>query len=338
MKQIVLTAPYTFEISDVPVPEPADNQVLVKIRQFGICGSDIQMYRGLHKYMTYPVIIGHEVAAVVEKVGKDVVGFSKGDNVTVEPQIFCDECYPCKSGRFNVCENLKVLGVHLDGLAREYAVLETFCLHPCDGLDTDETALIEPLAVGVGCVKRAGDISGQNVVVVGAGTIGNLVAQSAKAMGAADVMITDINQKKLDYAKECGINHCVNTAERPLKECIEEAFGMRKADVIIDCAATRGSILSILEAARPSSKIIVTGNFKYPIEIEMPVLQRQEISLIGHMMYVFEDFSDAIRLVQEKKVKLQGFATQRYGIDELDEAFKFIEENPDDVMKVMISI
>ena len=151
-------------------------------------------------------------------------------------------------------------------------------------------------------------------------------------------MVTDMKQKKLDYAKQCGIGNCVNTAQTSLSDAIDDVFGARRADVIIDCAATRGSMTSILAAARPSSQVIVTGNFKAPVEIEMPVLQRQEISLVGHMMYVREDFEDAIRFVRDGTVNLEGFVTQQYASDKLDEAFAFIDENPDDVMKVAISM
>ena len=338
MKKVILTAPYTFEYAEAPIPEITDDQVLLKVRQIGICASDMQMYHGLHKFMTYPVVVGHEAAATIEKVGANVKDYKVGDNVTVEPQVFCGECYPCRIGRFNVCEHLKVMGVHKDGFACEYFAIDPKYLHACEGLTTDETTLIEPLAVGVGSARRAGDLHGKNVVVVGAGTIGNLVAQSAKALGAEKVMVTDIKDKKLNYALECGVDYAVNTMDKTLKSVIEDTFGIQKADVIIDCAATRGSFASILEAARPASTIVITGNFKAPVEVFLPVLQRQEISLLGHMMYVREHYQEAIAAVREKRVNLSGFATQHFDFDNVNEAFKFVDENPDDVMKAMIRI
>ena len=338
MKKYILTAPYTIETQQAPIPEITDDQVLLKINYYGICGSDIQMYHGLHKYMTYPVVIGHEVSASIEKLGKNVTEYGVGELVTVEPQVFCGQCWPCRMGRFNVCQHLRVMGVHQDGFACEYFAIDPSYLHRCKDLDPKLAALIEPLAVGIGSVKRAGDLNGQNVVIVGAGTIGNLTAQSAQALGAGHVMVTDINQRKLDYAGQCGVEYCINTKDISLKEAIENTFGARRADIIIDCAATRGSIAAILEAARPSSKIIVTGNFKAPVEIEMPVLQRQEISLIGHMMYVREDFEDAIRFAAGGQVKLDGFITKTYPADEVTKAFQYIDEHPDDIMKVVISL
>ncbi len=334
-----LTAPYTIDFQDATIPEIKAGQVLVKVLYVGICGSDIQMYHGLHKYMTFPVVFGHELSAEVVKVGASVSGYAEGDLVTVEPQVYCGECYPCQSGRFNVCEKLKVLGVHADGFMAQYAAVDAKYLHHCEkGMDPQQCALVEPLAVGVGSVKRAGSYKGANVLVVGAGTIGNMAAQAAKALGAAKVMVSDINPKKLALALECGIDYAVNVAERPLKEYIAENFGARKADIIIDAAATMSGFKGILEVARPNSTIIVTGNYKQPLEIEMPLIQRQEINLLGHMMYVREDFADAIRFIKEGKIHTKGFITAVYPFMKTREAFKFIDEFPNDFMKLLIDV
>lgn len=339
MLQVKMPEAYKMEFQDVEVPEINDGQVLLKIKCFGVCGSDIQIYHGKHKYMSFPVVLGHEIAAEVVKTGKNVQGFAVGDKVTLEPQVVCGHCYPCETGRFNVCESLKVLGVHLDGCAAEYFAADPWNLHKCPkDMPDDIIALVEPMSVGVGAVKRGGNYKGANIVVVGAGTIGNLTAQAAKALGAESVMITDINQKKLDYAKKCGIDYCINTKEKSLKDAVIESFGKRKADIIIDCAATRGSFNSILEAARRSSTIVISGNYKEAMEFEVPLIQRQEISMIGHMMYVKEDFADAIRFLAEGKVLVGGFISQRFGISDFQKAFEFIDEHPDDVMKVLIEI
>ena len=338
MKQAIFKTPFTIEYKETNVPKINEHQVLLRVKSIGVCGSDIQMYHGLHKYMTYPVIPGHEVAAVVKSVGSSVTGFSVGQRVTVEPQVFCGTCYPCKIGRFNVCENLKVKGVHTNGFAAEYVAIEAEYLHLCpDDMPFDLIALVEPLAVGVGAVKRS-KYQDANIAVIGAGTIGNLTAQAAQALGAKRVLITDYIDSKLEYATNCGIEYCVNTSGSSLKEAIEQTFGERKADVIIDCAATKGSFQSAIDASRPSSEIIITGNFKVPIELEPPQIQRREISIIGHMMYVREDFADSIAYLANGKINVDGFITQRYGFDKFADAFGFIDENPNDVMKALIEI
>lgn len=338
MKKAIFTAPYKIEFQDTSIPEIRPDEVLLKIISIGVCGSDIQMYHGRHKYMTYPVVPGHEVSAVIEKVGAQVKDFKVGDRVTVEPQIACGHCYSCSIGRFNVCESLKVKGVHADGFAAEYVAVESSFLHLCPAdMDFDKITLVEPLAVGVGSVKRA-HYKGANIAVIGAGTIGNLIAQSAQALGAGKVMVTDFLDSKLDYAKQCGIEYCVNTKDIGLTKAIENTFGDRKADIIIDAAATRGSFMSALDASRTSSEIIITGNYKDPMELEVPRLQRREVNLIGHMMYVREDFADAIRFLATGKVNTNGFVSQRFDLKDFDFAFNFIDGHPDDAMKAVIEI
>ena len=334
-----LVGPYKIDLEEVERPSITKDQVLLKIHSLGICGSDVQMYHGLHKYMTFPVVIGHEAGATVAEVGEDVTDYKVGDKVTVEPQVACGQCYPCQIGRFNVCEHLKVMGVHQDGMACEYFAVEPKYLHRCpQDMPTEHIALVEPMAVGLGSVKRAGDVHEKNVVVVGAGTIGDLTAQAAKALGAEHVMITDLVDEKLEIARKCGIELAVNTKDMTLKQAIEDAFGVRKADVIIDTAATRGSFMSILDAARPSSKIVVTGNYKAPMELELPIIQRQEIELIGHMMYVREEFQEAIQMLSSGQVDPTYVISKKLPFAQIADGFKYIEDNASTVMKVMLEL
>jgi len=288
--------------------------------------------------MTFPVVGGHEAGAVVERAGAQVRGFSPGDRVAIEPQVFCGECYPCKIGRFNVCERLQVLGTHTEGLLAEYVALDPRCLHRCPAdMDFDLITLVEPMAVGVGAVKRS-RYKGANIAVIGAGTIGNLVAQAAQALGAGQVLLTDLMDKKLEYARACGVKNCVNTRERTLAQAIGEVFGDRRADVIIDAVGIPASFAAALDASRPSSEIVITGNYKEPVQVELPRLQRREVNLIGHMMYVREDYEDAIRMLYGGEVCVEGFITQRFTMEGLREGFAYIDANPGEVMKAVVSV
>lgn len=339
MKVARLVAPFDIQFQEAPIPEITEDQVLLKIICFGVCASDQQIYHGKHKYAAMPVTMGHEVSAVVEKTGASVTEYKVGDKVTIEPQVTCGECEPCKQGRFNVCENLKVMGVHMDGCNCEYFAVEPKYLHhvPQD-LPDEMVALVEPLSVGVGSIKRSKTFKGGNVVVVGAGTIGNCVAQAAKGLGADKVMVTDLNQDKLDYALECGIDYVVNTKDISLKDAIEKTLGKKKADVIVDCVAHPAVFQTILDAARPNSEIILTGNYKDPVQFEVPRIQRNEISLIGHMMYVREDFADAIRLLAEGKITVTKTISQVFDFNQYPEAMKFADEHPNDVMKMIVKM
>ena len=339
IKEII---PGAFEFTEDPIPEIGPDQVLLKVLYIGVCASDQQIYHGLHKSVTedkLPRIMGHEVSATIVKVGENVTDFKEGELVVVEPQVTCGHCYPCIKGRFNVCEELSVMGVHQDGFIREYAACDAKLLHHTPaGMDPELAAIVEPLSVGVGSIKRSRMFKGGNVVVVGAGTIGNCVAQAAKNLGADKVMVTDINQDKLDYALECGMDFAVDTTKISLKDAIDQHFGLRKADVIVDCVAAPPVFQTILDATRPSSEIIITGNYKAPLTIEVPRIQRREVEILGHMMYVREDFADAIRLLAEGKINTRKLISQRWEFEQYAEAFAFADAHPLDVMKMVVKV
>lgn len=212
MLQQVMTAPGQIIFQEVPVPEPAKGQVLIKIMKIGVCGSDIHVYHGEHPFTSYPVTQGHEVSGEIAKLGEGVTGFEPGQKVTIQPQVVCGQCHPCRHGKYNLCEELKVMGFQTTGTASHYFAVDAAKVTPLpQDMSFDEGAMIEPLAVAVHAVKRAGDVTEQKIAVLGAGPIGILVAQTAKGMGAHSVMITDVSDIRLAKAKECGVDFTVNT-------------------------------------------------------------------------------------------------------------------------------
>lgn len=320
------------------MPVIGADEVLLRVTHVGVCGSDMQMYHGKHKYATLPAVIGHEAAGVVEAVGADVTGFAPGDKVAVQPQLVCGTCYPCEIGRENVCESLKVMGVHADGFAAEFVAIKPSMLHHCPAdMPLELAVMAEPVAVAVGAVRR-GAYEGANIAVIGAGIIGNLIAQVAAHMSGRPVLIADIQEKRLALAKQCGISHTADLTKTSLKEAIAETFGARKADIIIDAAAVRASFQDAIGAARPASQIIITGNYKEEMALEVPLLQRREVDLIGHMMYTPADFALAIDYLAKGIVKADMLITKRYPLDETAEAFTYVDENPADIMKVLIEV
>ena len=179
MLQQVMTNPGEITFREVPVPEVKDDQVLVKIRNIGICGSDIHVYHGKHPFTKYPVTQGHEVSGEIAEIGKNVSGFQIGQKVTIEPQVYCGHCYPCRHGKYNLCEELKVMGFQTTGTASEYFAVDASKVTPIpEDMSYEEGAMIEPLAVAVHGVKQMGDVKGMNITVIGAGPIGNLVAHT----------------------------------------------------------------------------------------------------------------------------------------------------------------
>ena len=181
MLQQVMTNPGEIIFREVPVPEVKENQVLVKIMNIGVCGSDIHVYHGKHPFTKYPVTQGHEVSGEITELGKNVTEFHVGQKVTIEPQVYCGHCYPCRHGKYNLCEELKVMGFQTTGAASEYFAVDASKVTPIpEDMSYEEGAMIEPLAVAVHDVKQIGDVAGMNSAVLGAGPIGNLVAQAAK--------------------------------------------------------------------------------------------------------------------------------------------------------------
>jgi len=340
MRQAVMTSPGIIEFREAPVPGIDDDQVLVKVMSIGVCGSDIHVYRGEHPYTSYPVVQGHEVSCVVEETGKNVTGFNKGDRVAIEPQVSCGKCYACTHGMYNICDELMVLGFQTTGTASDYfAVSADKLVKLPDTMEFAHGAMMEPLAVGVRAVSKAGDLNGKKVVVLGAGPIGNLVAQTAKASGAAGVMAVDLNDLRLKKASACGIDHTVNPESEDLKTAIEKAFGRYEmADVFFECAGAPATMTASLTLARKGTPIVVVAVFGEKVEMDMALVNENELTLIGTARYVIEDFDTAIRLVNTGKIKLSPLITDYFDFEDFGKAYRRIEDEKEKVMKVMITV
>jgi L-iditol 2-dehydrogenase len=335
-----MTQPGEIEFRDVQKPSVADEQVLIQIRRIGVCGSDIHVYHGLHPYTGYPVVQGHEVSGVVAEVGQGVQGLAVGDKVTFTPQVTCGACYPCQHGMYHICESLKVMGFQTDGAGQEFFPVQADkVLKMPEHVSLDQAALVEPVAVAVHALLRAGeDLAGKRVLVLGAGTIGNLTAQTARAMGASAVMITDISAYKLDQAQACGIELAVNTGEEDLGEAILRHFGPSRADLILECVGVQDTITQAVENARKGTTIVVVGVFGTEPTVNLGLVQDRELSLVGTLMYQRSDYERAIELVAGGKLCLDELVTHRFPFEAYLEAYEAIEASEGRYMKVMIEL
>ncbi len=340
MLQATMVEPGKIVFDDVAIPEIGNDEVLIKVMRIGICGSDIHVYHGKHPYTSYPIIQGHEFSGKVVKIGKNVRSFNKGDRVVVQPQVVCGVCYPCRTGHYHICDNLKVMGFQTDGWAREYfKAEESKVLTMPEGLTYDEGALVEPLAVACHALKRAEiDIFNKNILVLGAGPIGNLVAQAARAKGANKVMITDISDYRLNLARDCGLDIAVNVKEEKLEKVISEEFGPDKSDIVLECVGAQPTITQAVNNARKGSTIIVVGVFPENASINMGFVQDRELKLIGTLMYKEEDYVEAIELIAGNKIITDKIITGHFHFKEYDKAYQYIEKSKDKVMKVMIKV
>lgn len=339
MLQQVMTAPGVIEFREVPTPAPKEGEILLKMERIGVCGSDIHVYHGKHPFTSYPVTQGHEVSATVVETGKNAQGFQPGQLVTVEPQLTCGVCHPCRHGKYNLCENLKVMGFQSTGLASEYFSVSADKVTPLpETLTADEGAMIEPLAVAVHAVKRMGEIKDRDIIVIGAGPIGNLTAQTAMGLGAKRVAITDVSDIRLQYAKDCGIPYCVNTLDNDFDAAMNGIFGADKADAIFDCAGNNHTIGQAVSYARKGSAIVLVAVFADMAQVDLAVLNDHELDLNTSMMYRHGDYVEAIRLVSENKVRLSPLISAHFPFREYLSAYEYIDKNRETTMKVIIDL
>ena len=342
MRQVVLIEPEHLEFREVPAPRAEDlgpHQVLVNIKRIGICGSEIHSYHGQHPATYYPVVQGHEYSGIVTAVGPEVTVCKPGDKITARPQLVCGECAPCRRGQYNVCEHLRVQAFQADGAAQDFFVVDDDrVVRLPDDMPLDYGAMVEPAAVGTHAASRAGDLRGKNVVVSGAGAIGNLVAQAVISAGAKKVLITDVSDLRLEVARQCGIEHTLNVSKTPLSEGVKEVFGDEGYQAGFEVAGVESSIRSLMETIEKGSTIVVVAVFAKDPALSMFYLGEHELTLVGTMMYRHEDFVRTVQNIAAGTVKLEPLITNRFRFEEYDDAYKFIAANRTTSMKVMIDL
>lgn len=342
MRQVVLTAPKQIEFREVTAPEAKDlkaHEVLLRIRRIGICGSEIHSYHGQHPATFYPVVQGHEYSADVVAVGDAVTVVRPGDHATGRPQLVCGVCNPCKRGQYNVCSNLRVEAFQANGVAQDYFVIsDDRVVKLPDGLSLDFGAMIEPTAVAAHATARPRALEGRNVVVSGAGTIGNLIAQFAQARGAKKVVITDISDYRLEKARECGIAHTLNVAKASLADKLQELFGDEGYQVGFECAGVESSVRSLMATVEKGGDVIIVGVHAKDPAISMFHLGEHELNLIGSMMYRHEDYLKAVEEVAAERIHLGPLVSNRFPLEQYREAYEFIDAHRETCMKVLIDL
>jgi len=319
--QTLISSPH--QVAWVQAPEPVLNpgEVLLKPLAVGICGSDIHVFEGQHPFVSYPVYPGHEVAARVVALGSGVDASWKGALVALEPSITCGRCEACRSGHYNICENLKVMGFQAPGAMAEHFVTPTQYLHHLpESLEPELGAMIEPLAVATHAVALT-VVQGHKVGVLGAGTIGLLVAQVARAYGAASVEIVDLLETRRKVAEGLGL---------PAK-----APDQAKYDLIFECVGSEKALEAAIQGIHKGGSIIVLGVYGKPASITAGLIQDWEIGLKGSLMYTYRDYQEAIRLLAGGQVQVKPLITHRFALAEVETAFQAALER-EKALKVML--
>src|SRR4030042_2023069 len=340
MRQAIMTAPGVIEYRNIAEPEKInDNEILLRIKKIGICGSDIHVYHGEHPAVQYPVVQGHEYSAVVEAIGRNVTKAKPGTKATARPQLVCGSCSPCKRGQYNICKKLKVEGFQSPGVAQDLFVIpeERLVVLP-DIMTFEQGALIEPSAVGAHATRRAGDLHGKNVVISGAGTIGNLVAQFAKIRGAGKVLITDISDYRLRIAKKCGIEGVLNVARTTFEKGVKTYFGEEGFHIGFEAAGVQASLDALISFVENGGDIIIIGVYAENPVMNMYYVGEHELNVYGSMMYPQEDYEFAVKMITDGKIITAPLIPRDFPFEKFLDAYRFIDEKGHKIMKVMIDL
>lgn len=335
MKSVYLIAPKQVTVMDIPAPTSVrDDEVMVQIHAASICGSDIGAFRGTNALVSYPRVLGHELAGEIIAAGA-ASGFQTGERVALEPYINCGHCYPCSIGRTNCCENLKVLGVQTDGGMVEQFVHPARLVHRLpEGMSWEDAALIEPLTISLHSTHRAGVKAGEHVVICGAGPIGLLAASVALAYGAVPIMIDPINER-LELARAFGAQFTINPVETNAVERIREITNGRMAEVVLEASGATPSISATLDYVSYAGRIALTGWPKEKIAMDTGMYTKKEVDIRGSRTSSGE-FPEAIELIQSKKVPVQKLISlNTHSLAGLAPAVEEMSAHPEKFIKII---
>ena len=336
MNYIVCQEPGTFLLKEGDMPQPKEGESLLRIRKIGICGTDIHAFGGRQPYFNYPRVLGHELAA--EYVSGKAKGFKKGDAVSFIPYFNCGTCVACRNGLTNCCSSIQVFGVHIDGGMAEYVVVpDAYLLHG-EGLDFDELALVEPLAIAAHGIRRAGVRAGETVLVMGAGPIGIGLIQFAQQVGA-QVIVLDVNTHRLDFCKnELGVGAKIN----PLNEDVIERLSALTNDdmptVAIDATGNRNVMNNAFQYLAHGGRYVLVGLQKGELVFSHPEFHKRESTLMSSRNATREDFEYVIESIKSGKINPKKYITHRINFKDLPADFETLIAPENNVIKALVEL
>jgi L-iditol 2-dehydrogenase len=331
VKAAVLHAPGEIRIEERERPRPGPREVLVKVTAVGVCGSDVHYYehgRIGPFVVEAPLILGHESAGRVAELGEGVTKHAEGDRVTLEPGVPCGRCRECRAGRYNLCADVVFFATPpIDGAFAEFVVIhEDFAFALPDELSDEEGALMEPLSVGVWACRKAGVSAGDRVLVTGAGPIGLLAMQCARAFGATDVAVSDVNPHRLELALRTGATRTATPGDE-----LGDDF-----DALIECSGHPGALTAGIKALRPAGTAVLVG--MGPGEegtLPLSAIQTREIWVTGTFRYA-NTYPTAIALAATGRVDLKAIMSGRFELDEAEAALRAGREDPESVKPMVL--
>jgi alcohol dehydrogenase len=340
MKAIQLEKPGHFRTIEIPEPqEPGAGEALVRVHRVGICGTDLGGFLGKMPFYSYPRIPGHELGVEVMAVGSGVSNVKAGDRCSIEPYINCQNCFPCRKGNGNCCENLQVLGVHTDGGMRREFIVPARKLHPSSKLSWDQLALVETLAIGCHAVYRANPQPDESVLIIGAGPIGLSTLEFVKLSGARTIVL-DLNQQRLDFCKaKMGANDTVlSRGDGSEIQVLKELTHGILPTVVIDATGSNKSMSHALNYAGFTGRVVYVGITTAEVSFGHPLMHRRELTLLASRNALPQDFGRIIKLIEDGKIDTRPWITHRSRFDELISLFPSYTKPETGVIKAMMSI
>ena len=339
MKAIQIEKPQSFRRIEIPSPpSPAPGEALVRVRRVGICGTDYSGFLGKMPFFSYPRIPGHELGVEVIAVGQGVTNVRPGDLCSVEPYMNCGRCFSCRAGRGNCCENLKVLGVMMDGGLTEQIILPAHKLHPANALTPEQCALVETLAIGCHAVDRGAPRPGESVLVIGAGPIGLSVIEFAKLSGARTI-VADINRQRLAFVRDVmGVPDTIVAGESALEDLSRLTDGTL-AQVVIDATGSAASMSSCMSFASFTGRVVYVGITQQTLSFpHAPIMHRRELTLLASRNALPPDFTRIIGLIEQGAINTAPWITHQAPFDEMTDAFLTWVKPESGVIKAVVSV
>jgi threonine dehydrogenase-like Zn-dependent dehydrogenase len=339
MRAAVTHAPRAMELrDDVPEPgPPGAGEVVVRPEAVGICGSDFHFFSGeLHEAVgaSLPRVQGHEVAATIETVGADCGGeLAPGVRVALWPLTPCGECYPCRVGRGNVCDRFRLIGIHVDGGLQEQFTVPSAQVFPVGDQGPLSAAFAEPTSIAVQAVARAGVASGERVVVLGAGPIGQAIALVVRERGG-QVLLVDRLPGRLERGRAIGVEP-LELGDDLVSRAREWAGGQGPV-VTFDATGEPDAVRAVVEMVSSAGRVVVVGISDKEVSLNIGWFTQKEIDVLGTSVCTAEQFAEAVAIVGRHRELVEPLITQQFALDEAPAAIDFAMRNPADVMKVVV--
>ena len=336
MRAILCETPGTLRLIDRPRPEPRPDEVIVRIRRMGVCGTDLHIFQGKHPYLDYPRVMGHELAGEIAAAGNGS-GLPEGTPVYVMPYLTCGSCVACRQGKTNCCTTLQCLGVHCDGGMCDYLAMPAGLVFPTDGLPLDQAALVEFLAIGAHAARRAEIKGGERTLVVGAGPIGIAAALFARARGA-QVTFLDPRADRLAFCRDVLRLGDGLVADEGTRERLAALTGGDFFDLVFDATGNTAAMEQSFGWVAHGGTLVLVGVVRTDIRFSDPDFHKREMTLKGSRNATIDDFREVLDAIRSGAIQVEKLITHRGRLEDTPARFPEWIRPETGVVKAMIEL